>query len=44
MKSAVLNQASTFNMLQTLKTQLISFIEEFQGVYLNSPEGSSPHN
>lgn len=43
MKSAVLNQASTFNMLQTLKTQLISFIEEFQGVYLNSPEGSSPH-
>ncbi|WP_204171693.1 MULTISPECIES: cysteine desulfurase family protein [unclassified Staphylococcus] len=43
MKSAVLNQASTFNVLQTLKTQLISFIEEFQGVYLNSPEGSSPH-
>ena len=43
MKSAVLNQASTFNMLQTLKTQLISFIEEFQGVYFNSPEGSSPH-
>ena len=43
MKAAVLNQTTIFNTLQQLNATLVSFIEEFQGVYLNSPEGSSPH-